>query len=219
MKVTCAKLEVIVRNCRREDLPRVYEINLKAFSQPHQMVEFSWFYEMEPSGTYIAVDKNRNKIIGFVFGVYRPVFFYLEKADIKDGWIPLIAVDPEYQKRGIGTLLMQTIEEYLRSKGAKEVKVEVRENNTGALEYYNKIGFEIHKKIPNYYFDGENGIIMKKNLQKKIDIQMKLKLRYTSCIKCGSFNIRYKVPFLLDLNCECEDCGCVWPVVFEEKIK
>ena len=157
-------VQIVIRNCQREDLPKIFEINLKAFSQPHQMVEFSWFYEMEPTGTFVAVDKFRNKIAGFVFGVCKPFFFYLQKADIKDGWIPLIAVDPDYQKKGIGTLLMQTIENYFRSKGTKEVKIEVRESNVGALEFYKKIGFEVDRIIPTYYFDGENGIIMRKCL-------------------------------------------------------
>jgi ribosomal-protein-alanine N-acetyltransferase len=53
-----------------------------------------------------------------------------------------IAVDPTCQGMGIGTGLMKLGMDYLRSRGEKLVRLEVRPDNRAAIHIYEKYGFE-----------------------------------------------------------------------------
>ncbi len=54
-----------------------------------------------------------------------------------------IAVDPECQGLGIGTGLMKLGLDYLKSRGEKLVRLEVRPDNKPAIHVYEKYGFQI----------------------------------------------------------------------------
>ena len=73
--------------------------------------------------------------------------------------IEYIIVDDEYRKRGIGTLLLNEIEQ----KGIKNITLEVRESNKAAIEFYKKNGYRIETIRKNYY-GSENGYLMLKEL-------------------------------------------------------
>jgi len=52
-----------------------------------------------------------------------------------------IAVDERYRRRGLARAMLEASIEYLRSKGAGQVKLDVRPENSGALRLYEKLGF------------------------------------------------------------------------------
>lgn len=67
-----------------------------------------------------------------------------------------IGVNPQYREKGFGTILINEIK-----KSRMEIFLEVRENNTTAIEFYKKNGFKEAGKRKNYYRDtGEAAIIM-----------------------------------------------------------
>ena len=47
----------------------------------------------------------------------------------------------------------------------REIKLEVRIENKGARKFYKKIGFEEKKVLKNYYEDGEDAVIMRKEVK------------------------------------------------------
>ena len=65
--------------------------------------------------------------------------------------VATIAVASDFQKQGIGSKLFQFILDYASEHGANRVLLEVRTNNSGAIEMYKKFGFEIVAERPNYY--------------------------------------------------------------------
>lgn len=73
--------------------------------------------------------------------------------------IEYIIVDAEYRKRGIGTLLLNEIEQ----KGIKNITLEVRESNKAAIEFYKNNGYRI-ETIRKDYYGSENGYLMLKEL-------------------------------------------------------
>jgi ribosomal protein S18 acetylase RimI-like enzyme len=57
------------------------------------------------------------------------------------GVVFLIAVNPEYRKRGIGTMLIDAFEKYCQSKGIKIIRAIVPEKDTSIIEYFTRAGF------------------------------------------------------------------------------
>lgn len=57
------------------------------------------------------------------------------------GWVNYLAVEPEYQRKGIGRQMMAAVEEKLLAMGCPKINLQVRADNTSALEFYKHIGY------------------------------------------------------------------------------
>jgi ribosomal-protein-alanine N-acetyltransferase len=76
-----------------------------------------------------------------------------------------IAVSPEWRSQGIGEWLLRECAEKERKNGATRVLLEVRPSNHPAMAMYDKTGFQISGRRPNYYADTrEDALLMTKNL-------------------------------------------------------
>ena len=94
------------------------------------------------------------ELIGFVAGDPRPS----EGAS----WVATIAVDPRYQRRGIGRALLHACEEKTK---LPRMKLTVRISNQGAISLYQKVGYRTVDIWKKYYSDGEDGLVMEKPLR------------------------------------------------------
>jgi [ribosomal protein S18]-alanine N-acetyltransferase len=75
--------------------------------------------------------------------------------------IVTIAVDPDYQRRGIGERLMREVE---ARSALPRLQLMVRISNLPALHLYRKLNYTIVETWPRYYEDGEDAYVMEKNL-------------------------------------------------------
>ncbi len=57
------------------------------------------------------------------------------------GVVFLIAVNPDYQKHGIGTMLISALEKYSKAKGIGTVRVVVPQSDIKNIRYFTKVGF------------------------------------------------------------------------------
>lgn len=73
-------------------------------------------------------------------------------------------VDKDYQHQGIGQNLFKNLENIARSEKCFEILLEVRENNAGAIKFYEKAGFKQIAIRNSYYKNGENALILRKEL-------------------------------------------------------
>ena len=78
----------------------------------------------------------------------------------KIAYITLIAVVPEYQNMGIGKMLLKKCEQIAVNKGFKVVRLEVKKNNTNAIMFYKRNGFNIIDDASS------NSYYMEKDLKK-----------------------------------------------------
>ncbi|HYQ58461.1 MAG TPA: GNAT family N-acetyltransferase [Draconibacterium sp.] len=62
-------------------------------------------------------------------------------------------VFPEYRKSGIGTMLMNHLRTYAKSKGGKVVDWYVNKRNHSAMDFYDRIGAKKLDYKSIYYFD------------------------------------------------------------------
>lgn len=57
------------------------------------------------------------------------------------GWINYLAVAPEFQRRGVASMLMHRIESDLRLKGCPKINLQVRNTNPEVLAFYASLGY------------------------------------------------------------------------------
>ena len=76
-------------------------------------------------------------------------------------WIATIAVDPRWQRRGVGRMLLRACEEHVN---LPRIKLSVRISNYGAIELYQKEGYRTIDVWGRYYSDQEDALVMEKRL-------------------------------------------------------
>src|SRR5512138_2405123 len=78
-------------------------------------------------------------------------------------WVATIAVDPRYQRRGIGRALLHACE---NKTNLPSMKLTVRMYNEPAISLYEKEGYRSVDIWKRYYNDGEDGLVMEKKLNR-----------------------------------------------------
>ena len=57
------------------------------------------------------------------------------------GWINLLAVEPDFRRQGIARAMMDEAEARLRALGCPKINLQVRESNSEAIGFYERIGY------------------------------------------------------------------------------
>ena len=90
--------------------------------------------QRDPDLFLIAED---HEIVGVVIGAW----------DGRRGWINHLAVKPDRQGSGIGTSLIQELEERLIEKGARKVNAQIYRSNDKSIEFFKSAGYEVHSDL------------------------------------------------------------------------
>ena len=80
------------------------------------------------------------------------------------GHIITIDVLPEHRRSGLGSMLLSTAEERLRSAGCRSTQLEAAVNNLSAIRFYKRHGYDIVATRPRYYPGGLNAFVLQKEL-------------------------------------------------------
>ena len=72
----------------------------------------------------------------------------------------LLAVEPEYQRTGVGRRLVVWLEESALTAGITRVNLELRAGNHAARQFYHSLGYHETGIVPGYYRGLESAIRM-----------------------------------------------------------
>lgn len=76
-----------------------------------------------------------------------------------------VAVHPEHRRRGIAEALVTALSDVLKERGSVSLTLEVRASNDPAKALYEKLGFVLAGRRPNYYRNPkEDALILRKML-------------------------------------------------------
>ena len=132
----------------QEDLPRVFEIENRAFRHPWPQAAFS--EDVLEHGKILAVD-------GVVSG------FILYHVILDEAIILNFAIDPDKHRQGHGEYLLQQSLSELGQSGCTHFYLDVRHSNCSAIKLYEKHGFKPLGIRKNYYHDPqEDALVMGK---------------------------------------------------------
>lgn len=139
-------------NLTKEDINAVVELEEKYLLETigYEMLA----NELHNKYAHFFVAKNDDEVIGYIGGW------------IIDTTCDMInfVVKEEYQRMGIGTKLYLTLENKTKELGANEILLEVRINNVKAQNFYEKHGFKQIFVRTKYYKNGEDALILRKEL-------------------------------------------------------
>lgn len=158
---------VELRAATQADLLSVYRIEKASFPQPWPFSAFEGFLG-EP-GFLVAVAGRPNHVGGETQtasgAIETEVVGYVVADSVPNngraiGHIKDLAVAPDRRGNGIGSRLLSRALSALTHDGAGWVKLEVRAGNEPAIALYREFGFELRRRVPRYYADGETALVM-----------------------------------------------------------
>lgn len=106
----------------------------------------------------VAVAEQDGKIVGWSVGLVR------QHRKSRSGRIYAVAVHPETQSEQLGSRLAQHTLSALAGLGIERVYLEVRTDNTPALDLYRQLGFADHAYLPKYFGPGRDAWRLKLKL-------------------------------------------------------
>jgi len=139
-----------LRGATAADVPQMMEIAGQAITAAQWSPEH---YQQILSGNGLGLVLQENShIIGFILG-----------RGIAEAWeIENIAVAASERRRGLGSRLVEEFLQRIRSHGAREVFLEVRESNRAALSLYKKWSFiEVGRRKGYYHSPEEDALLLK----------------------------------------------------------
>jgi ribosomal-protein-alanine N-acetyltransferase len=94
-------------------------------------------------------------MVGFVIGLVEPDH---------TGHITTVGVAPDHRRRHLAKRLMAEVETGFRQRNVRIVRLEVRSLNIAAQKLYESLGYAITQRLPKYYSNGGDGLLMLKSL-------------------------------------------------------
>ena len=63
------------------------------------------------------------------------------------GWVYYLGVDPDYQRRGIGTALMKRVEAKLVGLGCPKLNLQIRADSAEVQSFYESLGYDPEDRL------------------------------------------------------------------------
>lgn len=144
--------DVRIEPATLQDVAAIHDIEEQSFPAPWRAEFFRG--EVHADGRFNLVAKKDGVLVGYLFSMRIFEEMHINK----------IAVTPEERRRGIADALMAEAFEFARTHEVETIVLEVRQSNTGAQDFYRRLGFRRSYVRPRYYPDGEAAVVMTREL-------------------------------------------------------
>ena len=131
--------KLIIRTLREDDIPVVLDIEHVSFSI--RWSRQSFLNELSNKFSFSKVALFDENIIGYMCADYLH----------HEARILNLAVHPDFRRRGVATMLLNDIKSELKTRGCVFLYLKVRESDTGARQFYERLGFKLETIRKKYY--------------------------------------------------------------------
>ena len=142
-----------IRDCLKEDLIGVTQIENSSFDEPYPYRLFVALLNDFPGGFRVAISES-----GIIIG-YCILSYFNKRGSMM---ISSIAVDPDFRKEGAGFELLKDAIRIAKSVSSSDaiykIELQVATSNTAALSLYKKFGFRFVREMQDYYGLGKDAM-------------------------------------------------------------
>lgn len=134
-------MELLINSCSVRDIySHLLECDqsfIPPLSKRVNILEYS--QKLHSKATTIEIVQNE-KLIGLIAA-------YLNKTDLKIGFISNISVLPSHKGLGYGKMMLKYCVQYMKSNGVLEVHLEVDSRNSAAIHLYKALNFYVTGQV------------------------------------------------------------------------
>jgi ribosomal-protein-alanine N-acetyltransferase len=140
--------DILIREMLPEDVPEVLRIEHLSFAMPWS--EKSFLNEIYGQRSFTRVAERGGLFVGYICMQH-----VADECHLLD-----LAVDPDWRRRGIARLLIDSGLEAMKELGCRFLFLEVRESNAASLGLYEKFGFRTVGTRKAYYINPPEDAVM-----------------------------------------------------------
>ena len=144
-----------VRPMKESDLNVIMYLENTCFVAPWGLKDVKYELKDNPVSNLWVIESDLTGVVGFV-----------------DYWITFdsatvcqICINPVYQRKGLGSMLIEEMIKDCRTENVRNITLEVRDHNVAAIKLYEKHGFKKTIVKEGYYTNGDNALYMIKELE------------------------------------------------------
>lgn len=151
------ELNCQIRLAKRTDLAKIHQIEEVIFKGFDQFT-FRRFKSLfkSPNARFFVCELG-SELAGFGIGLKKK----LANGKLM-GRVYVIGISPNYQKKGIGQMMLKTVENWLILEGIEFINLETSAMRPHLRAFYEKNNYVFYKNLPDYYEDFD-GIRLRKN--------------------------------------------------------
>ena len=145
----------LIRSVVEKDLEALHRLDRICFEPgiAYSRGQIRHFLRLPTAQSLLA--ESGGTVAGFAIGYRsRPAIGHLLTLD----------VDPAYRRTGVGRALLDELSARLRAAGARRIRLEVDIRNAGAVAFYERLGFRVEGRIPDYYGPERHAYVMGREL-------------------------------------------------------
>ncbi len=153
---TLIQIQYDVRPMTISHLDECWRLDQRCFvdGEAYSRDTFEYLLTSNESVSYRAVTQG-GVMVGFIVG--------LVEAD-HTGHVTTLGVAPEHRRRRIAERMLLKVEDGFRHRNVRMIRLEVRAVNSGAQALYRNLGYIVTQRLPRYYSNGGDGLLMVKSL-------------------------------------------------------
>jgi ribosomal-protein-alanine N-acetyltransferase len=125
----------------RKDAARIAAAHARLFAEPWDQKSIAGLLGNSATLALVSTPAEGNGIAGFVIA-----HVAADEAEVLS-----IGVTPDWQRRGLGERLLRELGKAAAARGAKQLYVDVAEDNAAALALYSRLGFAATARRKGYY--------------------------------------------------------------------
>jgi len=145
-----------IRMAELADLPKIIELIKKDKEPLNEDLGAIFNFEGPNEKCRFFVAEGNGEIVGF-----GSVHFYRWN---RSAYVINLLVDIDYRRRGMGSLLLKTMEDFARENGARVIMFDTAIDNIPALNLYFKNGFKICGYNEKLYDNAKTALYLAKEL-------------------------------------------------------
>ena len=155
-RAALAEASYDIRPLTTAQLDECWRLDLRCFidGEAYSRETFEYLLTSPDSVSYRAVTPD-GAMVGFIVGLVEPD---------STGHITTLGVAPEHRRRHIARRMMEKAEQGFRRREVRTVRLEVRSINESAQSLYAGLGYVVTQRLPRYYSNGGDGLLMIKAL-------------------------------------------------------
>ena len=153
---------IAIRDFKPEDFDELWRIDQECFAPgiSYSRPELKFYIRRRGAFTLVAEaseDLAAKAAVSAIAG-------FIVTQTGRTGHVITIDVLAGARRSGMGSLLLQAVEDRLREAGSKAVGLETAVDNLAALAFYKRHGYSVIETMPRYYSNGVDALRMKKDL-------------------------------------------------------
>lgn len=134
-----------IRRARRSDLPALLVLEQRTFTSD-LLSERQFRKHIDSDSAVVLAAVEGDALLGDAV-----VFFRITSTSAH---LYSIAVSEKARGRGVGEAIVRAVERTARDRDCTHLRLEVRQDNHGAIRLYERLGYQRIRARPHYYEDG-----------------------------------------------------------------